>query len=399
MKRIILIIAPIFLIFKNTTAQDISKLTVPTSPAFSILNFEPSAIMRPTNAKSLATDLLNSFDKDGKLKLNFGLEVAPYWLRSHPNLTRDQYLKPNTGQTILQSLSISAASVKDSASGNNKLSAGFRFKLYNGEPIKALEIASAELKSKTTVVSIINGIKNVVDATTINTKQKAIDAIEKVLVTKNIEEAIIEKVKKDAAAISADYTNAIADIKLFLDKLIAVRVDAYTDLAKSVSNLLYERKGFVLEFAGASGFNTSNKNSIEKIGFWGNASYFVSADDLFTLTARYMFKNADTSSNNIDIGLGFLKKNNQYNISVEGMARFYSAEISDINISNQPIKRIEKQFTYRLAAQASYAISKDVSINVSLGKDFDAPFISRSGFFSILGVNYSIFSKEPLKLK
>jgi hypothetical protein len=399
MKRFIIIFISVCFIVKDLPAQDISKLTVPTSPAFSILNFEPSAVMRPTNSKSLATDVLNSFDKDGKLKLNLGLEVAPYWLSSHPNLTRAQYLQPNTAQTFLQSLSISAASVKDSTSGNNKLSAGFRFKLYNGEPVKALEIASAELKSKTTVVSIINGIKNVVDANTINTKQKAIDAIEKALVTKNIDKAINEKVKKDAAAISADYTDAIADIKLFLDKLISVRVDAYTELAKSVSNLLYERKGFVLEFAGASGFNTSNKNSVEKIGFWGNASYFVSADDLFTLTGRYMFKNADTASSNIDIGLGFLKKNNQYNVSIEYMARFYSAQISDKDINNQLIKRSEKQFTYRLAAQASYAISKDVSINLSLGKDFDSPFISRSGFFSILGVNYSIFSKEPLKLK
>ncbi len=399
MKRFIVILISVCFIVKDLHAQDISKLTVPTSPAFSILNFEPSAIMRPTNAKSLATDVLNSFDKDGKLKLNLGLEVAPYWLSSHPNLTRAQYLQPNMGQTFLQSLSMSAALVKDSASGNNKLSAGFRFKLYNGEPVKALEIASAELKFRTTVVSIINGIKNVVDANTINTKQKAIDAIEKALVTKNIAKAIIDKLKKDAASISADYTDAMADIKLFLDKLIAVRVDGYAELAKTVSNLLYERKGFVLEFAGASGFNTSNKNSVEKIGFWGTASYFVSSDDLFTLTGRYMFKNADTASNNIDIGLGFLKKNDQYNISVEYMARFYSAQIEDINISNQPIKRVEKQFTYRLAAQASYAISKDVSVNLSLGKDFDSPFISRSGFFSILGVNYSIFSKEPLKLK
>jgi hypothetical protein len=399
MKRFIIILVVQFFFYENLSAQDISKLTVPTSPAFSILNFGPSAIMRPTNAKSLATDVLNSFDKDGKLKPNLGLEIAPYWLSSHPNLTREQYLKPTTGQTFLQSLSISAASVRDSASGNNKLSAGFRFKLYNGEPVKELETASSELKHKTTIVAIISGIKNVVDGSTLNTKQKAIDAIEKALVTKNIEKNIIEKLKKDAASISADYTDAVPDIKLFLDKLITIRVDAYAELAKNVSNLLYDRKGFVLEFAGASGFNTSSNNSVEKIGFWGNASYFVSSDDLFTFTARYMFSNADTASSNIDVGLGFLKKNNQYNISVEGMARFYSAKIADINISNQPITRVEKQFTYRLAAQASYAISKDVSINLSLGKDFDSPFISRSGFFSILGINYSIFSKEPLKLK
>jgi hypothetical protein len=397
--KIIVLTTILFFGFTTIVAQDISKLTVPTSPAFSILGFEPSAIMRPTNAKSLATDILNAFDKNGKLLVNLGLEVAPYWLKSNPNLTRKDYLRPSTGQAFMQSLSISAATVKDSASGNNKLSAGFRFRLYNGEPVAELETASNELKLKTTIVAIINGVKSIVDANTINTKQKAIDNIENALIKKNIGQATINNFKKDAQSIMADYTDALPDIKLYLEKLLANRIEAYAALAKKVSNLLYDRKGFILEFAGATGFNTTQNNSVEKIGFWGNASYNISPDDMFTLTARYMFTNGDTASNNIDIGLGFLKKNSQYNISFEGMARFYHAEIADININNQPIKRIEKAFTYRLAGQVSYAISKDVSINLNIGKDFNTAFISRSGFFSILGVNYSIFSKEPLNLK
>lgn len=57
-------------VFPKLQAQDISKLTIPTSPAFSILDFEPSAIMRPTSARGLAADVLNAFDKNGKLLLN-----------------------------------------------------------------------------------------------------------------------------------------------------------------------------------------------------------------------------------------------------------------------------------------------------------------------------------------
>lgn len=392
------IILGCFLIFQSLHAQDISKLTVPTSPAFSILNYEPTAVMRPTNAKSIATDILNSFDKEGKLLMNLGLEVAPYWLKSHPDLRRETYLHPDMGQTFMQSLSLSAATVKDSASGDNKLSAGFRFKLYNGEPVKELAVASNELKTKTTIVSVINGIKSIA-GDDINTKQKAVDAIVSALTKKNTDQSIIDNLKREAEILATNYADTNSGIRDFLDQLLNDRVEAYGELAKKVSDLLYQRSGFIIEFAGASGFNTSKNNSVERIGFWGNVSYSVSPDNFFTLTARYMFSNKDSALANLDVGLGFLKKSANYNISVEAMFRRYRAEVRDININNFPITRIEKDFTSRFAVQGSYIISKDVSVNISLGKDFNSPFISRSGFFSILGLNYSLFNKEPAKLK
>jgi hypothetical protein len=170
------------------------------------------------------------------------------------------------------------------------------------------------------------------------------------------------------------------------------------ELKKKVSELVYDRRGFILEFAGATGYSSDEKK-FERFGFWGNASYFVSPDDFFTLTARYMHRSNDTSLNNVDVGLGFLKKGSTYNISIEGMLRWYRAEIPAFNSNNQLITRLEKNFTYRLAVQGSYIISRDISVNLSIGKDFEAPFISGKGVFSILGLNYSIFSKEPAKLK
>lgn len=108
-----------------------------------------------------------------------------------------------------------------------------------------------------------------------------------------------------------------------------------------------------------------------------------------------MHTSSDTVINNMDVGLGFLTKGKCYNISLEGMLRWYRAEMPALNTNNQPITRLEKKFTYRLAVQGSYTISKDISVNLSLGKDFDTPFITGKGVFSILGINYSLFSKEP----
>lgn len=395
------ILLSFLVVFQTIKAQDVSKLTIPNSPAFSILNFEPTAIMRPTNARALAGDILNSFNGEGRLLMNLGLEVSPYWLKSNPDLKRQTYLNPDPGQAFLQSFSLSAATVKDSVTGNNKLGAGFRFRLFNGEPVPQLRTASDALNTRTTVVSIVNGVRSTVGSV-INTRAKAVSAITSALTKKNIDQAIISELENEADLIAADYTDAPGDIRQFLDQLITNRVAAYTELSRKVSDLLYQRRGFILEFAGATGFNTTQQNNLERLGIWGNASYYVSSDDLFSLTARYMNHNnrdVDSTLNNFDVGIGYLKKTSSYNISVEGMFRWYKAEATFLGGGNQPVTRSEKDFTYRIAMQGSYVISKDFSINLSFGKDFNAPFITRSGYFSILGFNYSIFSKKPAELQ
>lgn len=378
-------------------AQDASKLNVPVSPAFSILDFEPSAVMRPTNAKSLATDVLSSFDKNGKLLLNLGMEVAPYWLKSHPKLTRKTYLNPSLEQAFLQSLSISAGTAKDSASGANKLGAGFRFRLSNGKTVDELATAEAELSAKNKIILVINNVRSTVGEG--DTRQSVTNDIAAKLKSESgLTEKVINSVKQRAGALAEKFGETEDDIDNFLKALITDRDDADIELKKKVSELVYDRKGFVLEFAGATGYNSDEKK-FERFGFWGNASYFVSPDDFFTLTARYIHKSNDTILNNVDAGLGFLKKGPSYNISIEGMLRWYQAEMPAFDANNQPITRLEKSFTYRLAVQGSYMISKDISVNLSIGKDFESPFISRKAVFSILGLNYSLFGKEPSKLK
>jgi len=384
-------------IFQSSYAQDGSKLNVPVSPAFSILGFEPSAVMRPTSAKSLATDVLSSFDKNGKLLMNLGLEVAPYWLKSHPNLTRKTYLNPNLGQAFMQSLSISAGTAKDSATGANKLGAGFRFRVSNGKPVAALEAAELELSKKDEILLVINNVRSGIDAG--DTKKSVVDDIAARLKDDlKLDAAVINSIKARANELAAKFGQTPDDIDKFLQAVINDRDSADYDLKMKISELVYDRRGFMLEFAGATGYNSDEKK-FERFGFWGNASYFVSPDDFFTLTARYMHKSNDTSINNVDVGLGFLKKGNSYNISIEGMLRWYRAEMPAFNVNNQPITKLEKNFTYRLAVQGSYTITKDISVNISIGKDFDSPFISSKGVFSILGINYSLFSKEPQKLQ
>lgn len=378
--------------------DDAGKLTIPSTPAFSILNYEPASVMKPTSNKDLASDVLSSFDKDGKLLMNLGLEVSPYWLQSRPYLQRNDYLNPKMGQTFLQSLSISGATVKDSASGKNKFGIGLRFKILNGRPVDSLKDAEDALKAEETIISAIGGARSMVGRT-ITTRQQAIDFIAQTMKAMDCKQAIIDAFYTDAGNIMTKYSDSEESIKMFLEKLISNRVDINQESLKKVVELSYQRKGLIIEFAGASAFVEDQRNDLDRMGFWINASNYVSPKDLFTLTGRYMFQNKDTAFTNVDVGLSYLKENTSYNISCEGMLRWYRANIPDINQSSQAIQRVEKKFTYRLALQGSYNLSPSISVNISLGKDFDSPFVSGSGFFSILGLNYSIFNKERVQLK
>lgn len=205
--------------FQSIHAQDGAKLNVPVSPAFSILGFEPSAVMRPTNTKSLATDVLSSFDKDGKLLMNLGLEVAPYWLKNHPKLTRKTYLNPNPGQAFMQSLSISAGTAKDSATGSNKLGAGFRFRLSNGRPVAALEAAEYELSKMDEINLTMNNVRNSIEEG--DTKKSVIDDLARKLKNEvKLDEKVINSIKSRANELAGKFGETEEELGKFLKALI-----------------------------------------------------------------------------------------------------------------------------------------------------------------------------------
>lgn len=378
-----------FSVALHALAQDETKLTIPSTPAFSILNYEPTSVMKPTSNKDLAADVLNSFDKDGKLLMNLGLEVSPYWLKSRPLLTREKYLlSRDFTQTLLQSFSLSAATTKDSSSGNNKLGTGLRFKVFNGEPVKEYITAEKEfLKTGNITLAITNEMQLGSPAT----KEEAIDAIVKELADPRYElqQSRIKNVRKAANVIKPKYADTKEDIKSFLMELNDLVQEADSMSVKNLVANMVRRKGLIVELAGATAFNMSDKNDLERAGGWLNISNYVSATDLFTFTARVMGQNKDTIMLNYDAGLSFLKKGDRYNVSLEAMARWYSMEYP----LGPNIVWKENDFTYRLAFQGSYLISRELSVNLSFGKDFSNTSVTGSGYFSILGLNYSIFNK------
>ena len=393
---VLILISLIFL--KPLKAQEEIKMTLPSSPAFSILGFEPSSVMKPTSNKDLGSDLLSAFDKDGKLLMNLGMEVSPYWLKSRSVLTRKEYFDPSVGQCFIQSLNISSATVKDSVKGDNKLGAGLRFKLINGRPTDEYIEIEKKLNVQLTLSAVVGAcIANV--GTEIHSKDSAMEILMSSLTELGYSKDVISLFKENCKEILGEFDDTNEGIKNFLKALNEKVIGSNGALIKQVAELSKKRVGFILEIAAASSFITTKKNEpIDRAGVWVNASNYFSPSNSWTITGRYMFASWDSAMTNTDIGLSYLKEMSGFNISIEAMFRWYRADVMDININNQVITRVEKGNTYRISAQGSYKLAENISVNISLGKDFDSPFTTTVSYFSVFGINYSLFKPQKVDL-
>lgn len=383
-------------------AQEGERLTIPSSPAFTILGFEPSAVMKPTSTKELTTNILSAFGPDGRLVPNLGMEVTPYWLGVHPGLTRDSFLRPSVAQAFRQSFSLSAATVYDSVSNANKLGFGFRFNLRNGKPTQEFLELDSLLQKKYSLTSII-AVARSMAGTAFTTPDGANTFIESraAATTDAADIALLQELEQQLLQTN-QYDSTTSGLRKYLEDLTNEYQDKLAPQAAQLSELTYDRTGFFLEFAGGSGFNTRGSKPLSRLGLWGNASWYVSPDDLFSFTARYLYNRSggpiDSLQHNIDLGVSFLKKTRLFNFSLEALYRYYNAEIPQLTGGTNPVILKEKKSTYRFAFQSAVNISPTLSITVSLGKDFDSPFLRGNGMFSILGFSYNIFSLKPKQL-
>lgn len=126
-------------------AQELPKLNTlvtPDSPAFVVLGVSPTEVQRPTDPNAVAVAVVESFTSEGGLKVptDFALEVAPFWLTPHPELTLDDYRK-RSAASLYRKLSVSVATSARPPPPDApdqppapRLGVGLRTRLSDGEP-------------------------------------------------------------------------------------------------------------------------------------------------------------------------------------------------------------------------------------------------------------------------
>lgn len=117
---------------KNTTLD----LSVPDSPALTVLGLTTQSITQPATPRALATSLLNGVDQNGNFETGVAVDTAPYLLFHGQSVTLDDY-RHNQVIRWLSRTQFSFATSKGSSDSDKsaRLASGLTFTIFDkGDP-------------------------------------------------------------------------------------------------------------------------------------------------------------------------------------------------------------------------------------------------------------------------
>jgi hypothetical protein len=117
----------------DTTNVD---LTVPESPAFTVLGVTPNTVVRPASPKAFASSLLNGLDQNGNFQSGLAFDLTPYMMFNGENITIRDYNEHYVTR-LLSRTQFSFATIKGSSSDDTatRIAAGLNLTLWDrGDP-------------------------------------------------------------------------------------------------------------------------------------------------------------------------------------------------------------------------------------------------------------------------
>lgn len=340
MKKKHMLFAAVFVlvIHVNVTAQQtkISDLQTPPSPAFVLFGAEPNSITAPSTPRAVAASFLTSIQQGG------AFEFAPYWLSSHPKLTFDQYYNPDVGESIIQSLSVSFATIPKTGSEDTigtRAGLGLRCLIIPGKPSDELKTLRTELSKKQ--LEFLNEEDSI--------KQKKIEAELKVL-------------------------------------------------SLSIQKEDHNRVGFSLAFASAASMNFLNDNfsngKFDKWGVWLTASYLWNEPSVDILAvARFLGSSKEEGTQNVlDFGCRAVAGISNFSLSLEYIQRTQLDIQRDAAFNNIKSSNFFLKNTFRLAGNIEYKYSGDVSVFLTFGKNYSNEKEDNGSLIAQVGFNLGLGS-------
>ena len=397
MKKTFLILILAF-ITSQTFAQiddiKLNDLSVPTSPAFNILDVEPKSINRPTTPKALLTSVASGLDADGKLS-DFAIEFAPYWLNPKRDLSFTDYInKPTMYQNL--SISIGTREFNDSLFVGRKLGIGFKTILYNSKNgiSTDLENKIAEIKTENLKGSFLLTLASAdLNASNYNEKVKeayknfanGLNATDKDIFLKTQASEYAELIK------NAPFGDRIKMFTFLAD--VADKNFLKTETAKGLQDLMHSRVGFMIELAGATSLKFSDSNirndgEVDKTGVWAIATQ-RSKNQAFemSLMTRWIWARGDSTTSNYDIGLSASYNQKKYALSLEGIFRDQKTQFDDANTPDTHTS------TYKVALNIEYKLTDEVHVTATFGKNYDEPLTAESNLLALLGLSLGLPGK------
>jgi hypothetical protein len=348
--------------------SDVDKLRTPDSPAFVILGASPTEIQHPTTPRDVAI-ALGGLVSDGNLGIpkNAAIEIAPYWLVPHPDLTVETY-RGETWWRPVRTLSFSIATTQSQRTDTSNPAApvthtdadiglGFRTMLYQWG---AEDACTRSAKENAAIKS-----QGMLFTDAQNEELAAVGPPAKSGPWKDKRDEIDERNRKAAEA-----------------NLAKLQKDT-TCLALAGSTT-----GFSLALAGALDVHaldarlTQSGTSLAGYGLWASMAYDSTLFSAIALVRILSQQDASTMTNGklLDAGLRGIYKQKSYGLSAEGLIR-------------RDLSNGAHATTYKLDLAVEYKMTDDTWLSVSFGKGFTIMPGEAGSWFSLANLQWS-FGKQ-----
>jgi hypothetical protein len=380
----------------NTDTIPFLDLTPPASPAFNLLDVSPVTVDRPATVRALAVNIANAIGNGSNgFPKNFALQVAPYWLFSHPNMNIYKYngmvmdKNADTSKRLqfkqnifygLRNLSFSAASVnKDSAESNTTASLNFiafsvKANVINVRRRRVLEAMNTSIQDiNRTFSSAVN-----------TANQICLSQFDPITQAQQARDCVSDAVFRDSVVINSK--RGRYDSLLSIRPLFTVDVALATSMAFANNNFsdnhFYRTGGWIT----ACFSKPLDKNSENSLSALYNAKNYLNVYGLFRVLSEDNTADFRTfkTQTNIDFGGRLEFELNQVAISFETV---YRAVVND-----------KSRSTARNVAIVQYKLSDNLFVTGTFGKNFG----DDHNLVSFLGLNWgfgrtSLYNKIAYK--
>jgi len=423
----------ILLLTSTAFAQKkLTDISLPASPAASVLGVQPSASLTPKSYKALEAAVYSNFtnEEDGlNIPNDFGLEFMPYWFKDH-GMTIDEYVEPEFLDQIIRNSSFSIASTQNfileddiatkSVSWGYRTSFLFKEKGYKKAILKQIN----DLVYVSAVTSAIQGYLNGYHSANpaIVTQQAYLTNLKPdlkgfLIANTNIAlstpeyDLLFSEVSVEALLVSITPANPQSffdEVVNIINKKLADKgffITKFDDFKKK----LLKRKGFGVDIAYAMLLNFPSNDFefsiVPRQSAWLAPSYtFNSKDNTATFKGtgvlRYewynksyynkYFPTSEIFKNNIDYGLAVSMDYNKFSLQFEGTGRSSSTEKdAGIDAEGNMLYTKESDSDFQYIATLSYRLTDQIAFSYQFGSSFKPVFTPGAGtLISLLSLNF-----------
>jgi hypothetical protein len=392
---------------EEPTQFELENLRTPTSPAFTILGIAPTAIARVSTPRALAVELLSKTEQTTVIPKDYALEVAPYWLRSRPKLSFEQYTRPTPGQSLRQSFAVSlATSHADSSAGDSavtRVAIGLRVMPTGGRPSAKFNAMVDSLR--TLQRARIPLIRRQVDATdSIEATTDSIETIRTALATaRSAPDSVRRRLEPRLEAQLDTLRSVIDSLQQIVDSMETMRssqADSLRKIAQAMGSEEAERVGQFTELAVALAASYPGEQfdggRLSRVGVWGTWGYRLEAPRLDVIgLLRFQRDIVGEDENSLDAGGRLYWRHERLAISGEFVNRT-AFDLSDLEREGGATRAtLTFESSNRAVGVVEFRATDAMFVSMSFGRDHRAPATERHPLIAALGLSLQ-FGDKPV---